>query len=57
MYDVRYLNRAGKAVGIATDCTTTSRRDALHRAHTLRSYGITAHVTNQHGDTVSDGMD
>lgn len=57
MYDVRYLNKAGKAVGIATDCTTPSRRDALDRAHTLRSYGIPAHVTNQHGYTITDGMD
>ena len=56
MFDVRYLNRAGKAVGLATDCTTTSKRDALQRVHDLGRYGITAHVVDRAGRTVTVGV-
>ena len=54
-FDVRYLNRAGKAVGLATDSTTTSRREALQRAHDLGRYGITAHVVDRAGNIVTVG--
>ena len=55
MFDVRYLNRAGKAVGLATDCTTTSKRAALQRVHDLGRYGIPAHVVDRAGHTVTIG--
>lgn len=54
-FDVRYLNRAGKATGLATDCTVTSKREALQRAHDLGRYGTTAHVVDRAGHTVTIG--
>jgi hypothetical protein len=54
-FDVRYLNRAGKAVGLATDSTTTTKRDALQRVHDLGRYGIPAHVVDRAGNIVTIG--
>jgi hypothetical protein len=54
MFDVIYLNRAGKAVGLATDSTTTSRRDALDRARHLDRNGTPAHVIDRAGRQIHD---
>lgn len=54
-FDVRYLNRAGKVTGLATDCVTTSRTEAHDRVHELGRYGITAHVTDRAGRILTIG--
>lgn len=54
LYDVRYLNRARATPGIAHDMTTSSKREALERARTMRDRGQPAHVVNMYGDTITD---
>ena len=52
LYDVKYLNRKTDTTGLATDMVTTSKREAVERAQTLRERGTPTHVLNRHGDTV-----